>query len=79
MKKLLILYMLLLFVACTENGEFHQVRKPADNSRVVHTAVRQQAVTGPGLAISVIVNREIALHEATIPTADELDESATAK
>lgn len=67
MKKLLILYMLLLFTACTGNGSFHHGRKTVDDSCVINTGTQKQAVAGPGLAISVIVNREIALHETSSP------------
>ncbi|GET25036.1 hypothetical protein [Prolixibacter sp. NT017] len=73
MKKFLILYMLLLFTACTENGALHHGRKTVDDSCVIDAETKKQAVSGPGLAISVIVNREIALHEAIISTGDELN------
>ncbi|GET22352.1 hypothetical protein [Prolixibacter denitrificans] len=72
MKKLLILYMLLLFTACTENGALHHGRKTVDDSYVIDAGTQKQAVSGPGLAISVIVNREIALHETTISIEEEL-------
>lgn len=77
MKKLLILYMLLLFTACTENGSFHHSQKTVDDSCVIDAGTQKQAVSGPGLAISVIVNREIALHETTISIEEELDGRTT--
>ncbi|WP_153637608.1 hypothetical protein [Prolixibacter bellariivorans] len=65
MKKLLFLYMLLLFTACTENGSLHHRRRPIQQTSVMCAETEEHAVADPGLVISVIVNREIALYETS--------------
>ena len=71
MKKLLVIYLLLLFTACNENRATHPDHHPADKRCLLKTAPQKQEVADPALVLSVIVNREIALHESTSVSPDE--------
>jgi hypothetical protein len=64
MKKLFFLYILILFTACTAN-EVSRSSAIYHRNQIKELKQQQNTNSSPGIAISIIVNPEIALYETS--------------
>lgn len=74
MKKLLFLYSLILFTACTAN-EASRSSATCHRSQIKELKQQQNTNSSQGFAISIIVNPEIALYEMNTTSTIESNKS----
>jgi|GEM_PF-6050231 hypothetical protein len=74
MKKILILYILILFTACTAN-ESSQWSESCHRHPIKEQRQQNNINSSPGIAISIIVNPEVALYEMNTTSTIESNKS----